>query len=122
MPTPPRILLAASASSEDWRTPVNSREANKKRRLTYKQGLLPDTYASECTKPDGSVITTHEVELAALKRIEQGEHNAWNALCAEALAEKCFSHGCVFGTGTIDDCPGWCSTAIVGFESWVMAS
>ncbi len=120
--TAPHTPVAASASSEDWNDSMNSREANKKRRLAHTQGLLPDTCASECTKPDGSVVATHEVELAALKRIEQGEHNAWDVLCIEALSEKCFSRGCAFDTGAIEDCPGWCRFAISGFEGWVMAS
>ncbi|WP_172135603.1 hypothetical protein [Adlercreutzia sp. ZJ473] len=55
---------------------MNSREANRKRRLAYTQGLLPGTYANEREKPDGSVLAAHEVELAALKRIEQDEHSA----------------------------------------------
>ncbi len=101
---------------------MNGREANKKRRLAYTQGLLPDTYASECTKPDGRVLTAHEVELSALRRIKQGEPSAWDVLCAESLSEKCFSHGCAFDDGAIDDCPGWCKFAISGFTSWVMAS
>uniref|UniRef100_UPI0013EB92DD hypothetical protein n=1 Tax=Adlercreutzia sp. ZJ242 TaxID=2709409 RepID=UPI0013EB92DD len=99
---------------------MNGREANKKRRLAYVEGLLPDTYASECAKPDGSILAAHEVELAALRRIKQNEHNARDVLCAEALSEKCFSHGCAFDDGAIEDCPGWCGFAILGFESWVM--
>ena len=50
---------------------MNSREANKKRRLAYIQDLLPNTYASECVKPDGSMLVAHDVELLALERIEQ---------------------------------------------------
>ncbi len=65
---------------------MNGREANKKRRLAYTQGLLPDTYASECTKPDGRVLTAHEVELSALGRIKQNEHSEWYALCAKTLS------------------------------------
>ncbi len=101
---------------------MNSREANRKRRLAYVQGLLPNTYASECEKPDGSILCAHEVELAALERIERGEHSAWDVLCVEALAERCFSRGCAFDTGAIDDCPGWCATAIAGFVGWMMVS
>ncbi|WP_172135681.1 hypothetical protein [Adlercreutzia sp. ZJ473] len=101
---------------------MNSREANKKRRLAHAQGLLPDSYANEREKPDGSVVAAHEVELAALKRIEQDEHSAWDVLCVEALSEKCFSRGCAFNDGAIEDCPGWRGFAILGFEGWVMAS
>lgn len=101
---------------------MNSREVNKKRRLAYVQGLLPDMYASECEKPDGSVLAAHEIELLSLSRIEQGKHTPWDVLCVEALSEKCFSQGCAFNDGVIDDCPGWCSFAILGFEAWVMAS
>ncbi len=101
---------------------MNNRDANKKRRLAYAQGLLPDTYASKCTKPDGSVFKAHEVELLALERIEEGKRNAWDVLCVEALAEKCFSLGCAFDNDAIEDCPGWCKFAISGFTSWVMFS
>ncbi|WP_172135215.1 hypothetical protein [Adlercreutzia sp. ZJ473] len=101
---------------------MNSREANRKRRLAYTEGLLPDAYASECVKPDGDVLSAHEVELAALERIKQNEHSAWDVLCVEALSEKCFSRGCAFNDGAIEDCPGWCRFAILGFEGWVMAS
>ncbi len=52
---------------------MSNREADKKRRLAYTQGLLPTTYASECEKPDGSVLVAHDVELSALERIEQGK-------------------------------------------------
>ncbi|WP_165247915.1 hypothetical protein [Adlercreutzia sp. ZJ141] len=117
---PPHTPLAASASSKDWRTPVDGREANKKRRLAYTQGLLPYTYESECTKPDGRVLTAHEVEHAVLGRIKQGEPSAWDVLCAESLSEKCFSHGCAFDDGAIDEYPGWCKFVILGFEGWVM--
>ncbi|WP_165062512.1 hypothetical protein [Adlercreutzia sp. ZJ154] len=99
---------------------MNSREANRKRRLAYVEGLLPDVYASECVKADGDVLAAHEVELAALERIKQNEHSAWDVLCAETLSEKCFSHGCAFDTGAIEDCLGWCRVAILGFESWVV--
>ncbi|WP_165049418.1 MULTISPECIES: hypothetical protein [unclassified Adlercreutzia] len=83
---------------------------------------MPNAYASVRAKPDGSALCAHEVELAALEKIERGEHSAWDALCAEALAEKCFSRGCAFDDGAVDDCPGWCAAAISGFVGWVMAS
>lgn len=99
-----------------------SKDKDEARRLAYSLGIPPKAYSAKREMPDGKRIEAHEVELAALGRIALGEHTAWDALAAEALAEKCAAAGCIVTEESADGCPGWRTLAIAGFEGWVMSS
>ena len=101
---------------------MSTRDADRKRRRAYDEGLMPGLAAPGRALPDGSALETHEVELDALARIEEGSQTPWDVLAAESLAGKCFAAGCAIADGDVDACPGWCALAIAGFEGWVMAS
>ena len=101
---------------------MSKRESDAKRRNAFSDGLLKPVYTKSRQLADGKTMEAHELELDALARIAEGSQSAWDVLAAEALADKCFGHGCAVAEGDIGSCPGWCALAIAGFEGWVMAS
>ena len=101
---------------------MSTRDANNKRRKAYAEGLMPPVAASGRMLPDGSAYEAHDAEIEAIGRVEGRTASAWDVLAVEALADKCFGKGCAIDDGDFESCPGWCATAIAGFEWWVMAS
>lgn len=101
---------------------MRAREADRKRRKAHADGLMPEVASPGRALPGGKALEAHEVELAAIGRIEEGTPSAWDVLAVEALSERCFGKGCAVADGDIGSCPGWCALAIRGFEEWVMAS